>query len=60
MDVGGNGAAREEVTEGDRKGPLLNLAVPRRPYFTTRNERWVAPGVSSVRMRSNWIGEAPK
>ena len=31
-----------------------------RTYFTTRNERWVAPGVSSVRMCSSWTGDAPR
>ncbi len=29
-------------------------------YFITRNERWVAPGVSSVRMCSRWIGDGPR
>lgn len=29
-------------------------------YFTTRNERWVAPGVSSVRICSRWIGFEPR
>ena len=29
-------------------------------YLITRNERWVAPGVSSVRMCSRWIGSEPR
>src|ERR1700688_4143742 len=29
-------------------------------YFPTGNERWVAPGVSSVRICSRWIGFKPR
>src|SRR5260221_1521603 len=31
-----------------------------RSYLSTRNLRWVAPGVSSVAIRSKWIGSFPR
>jgi hypothetical protein len=31
-----------------------------RSYLSTRNLRWVAPAVSSVAMRSRWIGSFPR
>lgn len=40
--------------------PFHSQRDARQSYFTTRNERWVAPGVSSVRICSRWIGAVPR